>query len=566
VSTPFPSEECKNTTMLNIDDKLQTYALGIVVSPGDSADLLIKSLASVQLQSEKPDEIVLLRNGILSPLQNKIIKEFVSNSSVAVSVISQDTTTGFGTALNSCLGNIKSEYFIRQDPDDLSKKDRIKKIKQFNAQEEYDLIYSSYVEFNREKKLLQLQRYTFSESGFLNNIFIRNTIGHSTVVLKKSLVQDLGGYSDIFLAEDYHLWLRFLENKAHFGSIDDPLVVFDSTNVAKKRSSLKLLGSELTLLFLKLRVRPKLFYKVMFGFLLRLIFLFSPKVLKQFYYERNKVNRSFDPADCLDLELACSKMKVDDFKKDLKLSIIIPHYNRIDSLLAALKSIENQKLNFDHEIIVVDDFSDTQCLRELDHLEFKNLKIIKSDYNSGGPAKPRNLGISASSGEMVAFLDSDDEWNVNHIYLSLDRVINGNPCANAHTGWFYPRSVSNIFLLVRNILVTSSVMMPRNLILEGDFFPVYSDNSIYEDYVAWLKVSRFRKFLITPSKTVTYNLNSIDSYRKKYKKDFICVKNSYLAYILWLVKRNEQISLFVKVIMGVRLLSISLIALFRKSS
>jgi teichuronic acid biosynthesis glycosyltransferase TuaG len=259
-------------------------------------------------------------------------------------------------------------------------------------------------------------------------------------------------------------------------------------------------------------------------------------------------------------------MKVDDFKKQLKLSIIIPHYNRIDSLLAALKSIEKQNLNFDYEIIIVDDFSDSKYGSQLDQLEFKNLILIKSDYNSGGPANPRNLGISASSGELVAFLDSDDEWNANHIDLSLDRVINGNPCANAHIGGFYPRSVSNIFLLVRNILVTSSVMMPRNLILESNFFPVYSDNSIYEDYVAWLKVSRFRKFLVTPSKTVTYNLNSIDSYRKKYKKDFICVKNSYLTYISWLAKRNQQISLFVKVIMGVRLLSISLIALFRKSS
>jgi glycosyltransferase involved in cell wall biosynthesis len=234
--------------------------------------------------------------------------------------------------------------------------------------------------------------------------------------------------------------------------------------------------------------------------------------------------------------------------------------------LVALDSIENQNLDLDYEIIIVDDFSDAQCIEKLEKLEGKNLIIIKSDSNSGGCAKPRNLGISASSGEIVAFLDSDDKWNEDHIRVSLNRVINGNPCANARIASFYPKFVTNRSLLIRNLLIGSSVIIPRNLIRESEFFPVYSDNSIYEDYVAWLKVSFFKNFLIPAGDTVIYNNHSVDSLRKKYKKDFLCVKKSFLVYISWLSARDQKTSPLTKVIMALRLASIFIINLFRKPS
>lgn len=552
--------------MLNIDDKLKTYALGIVVSPGDSAELLIKSLVSLHLQSQKPDEIVLLKNGILSPLQDKIVEDFVSKSRVAVIVLSYEKTVNLGNALNICIENIKSDYFIRHDPDDLSMKDRVKKIKAFNLTGDFDIIYSSFVELNRKKDTFRLQGLKISESGILDSIFLRNTIGHSTVAVKKSKIQSVGGYKDIFLAEDYHLWLRLLKNNACFGFIDEPLVIFDSTNVAQKRSSWKLFKSEILLLILKLRVRPGFFYKSILGFFLRLIFLLSPKNIKQIYYNRKGFNVNFNPADCLALESICSELNVDDFKRRIKLSVIIPHYNRIDSLLVAIDSIKNQSLDLDYEIIVVDDFSDSQCIEKLDKLEVENLIIIKSDSNSGACAKPRNLGINASSGEIVAFLDSDDEWKVDHLRLSLDWVINGNPCANAHIASFYPKFVTNRFLLIRNVLLTSSVIIPRNLIRESDFFPFYSDNSIYEDYVAWLKVSFFKNFLIPSGDTIIYNNYSVDSLRKKYKKEFLCVKKSFLFYMSWLSARDQKASPLIKVIMALRLASIFVINLCRKPS
>lgn len=88
-------------------------------------------------------------------------------------------------------------------------------------------------------------------------------------------------------------------------------------------------------------------------------------------------------------------------------SVIIPTYNRTDFLKFTLQSVLNQTYkNF--EIIVVDDGTlnnDNFLLCQT----FGKVKYIKIE-NSGGPAKPRNVGIREAKGKYIAFVDDDDLW------------------------------------------------------------------------------------------------------------------------------------------------------------
>lgn len=90
-----------------------------------------------------------------------------------------------------------------------------------------------------------------------------------------------------------------------------------------------------------------------------------------------------------------------------KVSIIIPTYNRTQYLGKTLSSILQQTFQ-DFEIIVVDDGTpndDNKILCE----PIEKLKYIKIT-NTGGPAKPRNIGIQEAKGEYIAFVDDDDLW------------------------------------------------------------------------------------------------------------------------------------------------------------
>lgn len=88
-------------------------------------------------------------------------------------------------------------------------------------------------------------------------------------------------------------------------------------------------------------------------------------------------------------------------------SVIIPTYNRTQFLKLTIESILNQTFQ-DFEIIVVDDGTPSDNNRLLCK-EFNSVKYIKIE-NSGGPAKPRNIGIKEAKGKYLAFVDDDDIW------------------------------------------------------------------------------------------------------------------------------------------------------------
>ncbi|WP_310556211.1 glycosyltransferase family A protein [Flavobacterium sp.] len=96
-----------------------------------------------------------------------------------------------------------------------------------------------------------------------------------------------------------------------------------------------------------------------------------------------------------------------DIIEKIVISIIIPTYKRTDYLKLTLQSVLNQTFQ-SFEIIVVDDGSPTDENEKICS-QYAKIKYIKIK-NSGGPAKPRNIGIKAAKGKYIAFVDDDDIW------------------------------------------------------------------------------------------------------------------------------------------------------------
>ena len=90
----------------------------------------------------------------------------------------------------------------------------------------------------------------------------------------------------------------------------------------------------------------------------------------------------------------------------MKISVIIPSWNRADRLAAALDSVRAQSL-VPHEVIVVDDGS-TDNTRELLSRHYPEVRYLYQQNN--GVSSARNTGIMAASGDWIALLDSDDRW------------------------------------------------------------------------------------------------------------------------------------------------------------
>lgn len=108
-------------------------------------------------------------------------------------------------------------------------------------------------------------------------------------------------------------------------------------------------------------------------------------------------------------------MAADTHQADPLVSVIIPVYNVVDYLAACLESTIDQGLgDGEIEILVIDDGSTDGSAELLDVLSGRipNVTAIHQP-NSGGPGRPRNVGLDLARGRYVFFLDADDELTPN---------------------------------------------------------------------------------------------------------------------------------------------------------
>ena len=106
-------------------------------------------------------------------------------------------------------------------------------------------------------------------------------------------------------------------------------------------------------------------------------------------------------------------------------SVVIPCYNRADTVLPTLKSVQDQYFS-DFECIIVDDGSnDAEKLKSvIESLEDPRFRYIWRE--NGGGSAARNTGIAASKGKYVAFLDSDDLFISNKLNVVYNLCKNEN--------------------------------------------------------------------------------------------------------------------------------------------
>lgn len=93
--------------------------------------------------------------------------------------------------------------------------------------------------------------------------------------------------------------------------------------------------------------------------------------------------------------------------EDPKISLIIPVYNAEEYLPRCIDSILNQSYK-NLEIILVDDGSKDGSGKMCDDFALKDPRIVVVHQLNGGASSARNHGLDIASGELIAFVDSDD--------------------------------------------------------------------------------------------------------------------------------------------------------------
>lgn len=115
-----------------------------------------------------------------------------------------------------------------------------------------------------------------------------------------------------------------------------------------------------------------------------------------------------------------------------KISIVLPTFNRARFIPQAIASITQQTFR-DWELIVVDDGStdgSEEIIARFSRDVPNPIRYLKQENQ--GPAAARNLGIRNARGEYIAFFDSDDTWEAEHLEVCVRELD-----ANADVDWVY---------------------------------------------------------------------------------------------------------------------------------
>ena len=182
----------------------------------------------------------------------------------------------------------------------------------------------------------------------------------------------------------------------------------------------------------------------------------------------------------------------------MKISVVIPTFNRIRLVARAIDSVLKQSLN-PYEIIVVDDGSDDGT-SEMIQNKYKSIKLIQQQND--GVSAARNKGIEHAKGDWIALLDSDDEWTEKKLENQVDRLIKAPEYDFCHTNEIWIRNGVRvnqrkkhekyggyIFDKCLDIcrISPSSVLFRKNILDHVGWFD--DQLPVCEDYDLWLRIT-----------------------------------------------------------------------------
>ena len=209
-----------------------------------------------------------------------------------------------------------------------------------------------------------------------------------------------------------------------------------------------------------------------------------------------------------------------------RVSVILPSYNRSQSVGLAVESVLEQSFR-DFELCVVDDGSEDDTVEILDSIpgSFNTLQLKENT----GVSHARNCGIRSTDSEWIAFLDSDDIWHpqklekqidatydrpehllhfTDEIWIRNGKRINPKLRHQKREGWIFQPSLELC------LMAPSTVMLKRELLEQCGLFD--EELPVCEDYDLWLRITAHHQVSFLNEALMTRSGGHADQLSRKY--------------------------------------------------
>lgn len=190
---------------------MNKFSVLISIYKNENPIFLKESLDSVLNNTVQPDEIVMVKDGPLTPELENVLSEYQEKTGLFHFVIHKKNQ-GLGIALKDGLLECRNEIVARMDTDDICHPERFQKqLKFLKLHPDIAVIGTNVEEFSSDfHHPDQLVIYPTGSGNIIEFAKKRNPMRHPSVMFRKSAVLDSGNYRHFLWFEDYDLCVRML--------------------------------------------------------------------------------------------------------------------------------------------------------------------------------------------------------------------------------------------------------------------------------------------------------------------------------------------------------------------
>ena len=390
--------------------------VSIVIPVFNGSNYLREAIDSALGQTYKSIEVIVVNDGSNDGGKTR---EIVLSYGGRVRYFEKENG-GVASALNEGLKEMNGEYFSWLSHDDMYYPSKVEKQISFLKGKKNKgniIVYSDYELINEKSKVIRkkkLNHMLLTKKPLYS--LLRGCV-HGCSLLIPRLAFDKCGFFDENLktTQDYELWFIMIK---HFSFIHIPEILVKSR--WHKEQGSKQMSEQIT-------EGDRLWIKMMDGV--------SKKEMEELegneskYYHEMSLFLKKTP---FQIAKQYANQRQKESIENIKVSVIIPFYNRVAWTIEAVNSVINQT-HKNIEIVLINDGSteDISSIMELNKGE-KRLHLIEIDHS--GVSKARNVGINYATGKYIAFLDSDDLFESNKIEHQLD-YMELNNASFSHTSY-----------------------------------------------------------------------------------------------------------------------------------
>ncbi len=209
-------------------------------------------------QTVKPNEIILVEDGPLTPELDAEIIRWQNKLTSALRIITLKSNVGTGKAKNIGLQKCNYKYIAIMDTDDLSVSTRFEmQLNYLEKHPEVVLIGGQIIEFEgRPENILSKKSVPLNQDEIITFAKKRSPFNHPATMYRRDVIQALGGYHHHLLMEDYNLWVRILAQGHKTKNLDQVLVFMRSRKaMLGRRRGLGYIKSEWQMMRLKQQLK-----------------------------------------------------------------------------------------------------------------------------------------------------------------------------------------------------------------------------------------------------------------------------------------------------------------------